>query len=407
MVRGLLSFGGLFLAAGAALFAGLKEPAGVDLIGIFRPVREIDAAFQRGFRSDAMVRANRLRSAAGVGEIRVDEPIQAFVGEWVASHPRPLDLELDEVFDAVQRRFPGAQYLAANLLSSGNREELLDKLSGWTAVASADFDAVSTAVFPTGRRFGALAVLSRRIPEFSLRAANERGGRFHNQCPHCETIHALELDREARTLILSCPHCDLPFDVLAMDSEGRVRRAMEYLEGFSLSGPESVAGAAAEDRIVELWRRVAEHCEYQLDQDRDGDGTDDCREVWKSSRQTWAEAAGDCEDTSILLADLLIGAGFEARVAIGWNGNIGQHAWVVVRCGERQYLIETTLQKEIVREDLAEVVSVAAFYQPEQLFDRTRLYYSTARPDHFGSDYFGDAIWRAVPDRAAANHAAR
>lgn len=403
MVRGILSFGGLSLAAGVALLTGLQRSGGVDLGSVFRTLPEVDSAFQRGFRSDTMARVNRLRLSAGVGEVRGDEAIQGFLGEWIGGHPRPRDVELDEVFDALQGQFPGAQYLAANLVTSSNREDLLGKLAGWTAVASPDFDSVNTAVFKAGRGLGALAVMSRRIPEFSLHAANEQGGRFHNRCPHCGVIHALELDRDSRTLILSCPHCDLPFDVLAVGTRGKMRRAPDFFEGFTLP-PErrAEAGGSAEARILSLWRRVAGHCQYELDQDRLPGGEGD-REVWKMPSETWGEAAGDCEDTSILLADLLIGAGFEARVAIGWNGNIGQHAWVVVRAGERQYLLETTLQKEIGPEDLAEVSSVSAFYQPEQLFDDERIYYTTARPDRFGKDYFSETLWKPVPEAGDEN----
>jgi len=94
---------------------------------------------------------------------------------------------------------------------------------------------------------------------------------------------------------------------------------------------------------------------------------------------------------------VLIGAGFDARVAIGWNGNIGQHAWVVVRVGEQQYVLESTLQKKIERSDLATVKDASSFYQPEQLFNRENIYYSTARPDHFRVDYFSEVLWKIVP----------
>lgn len=384
---------------GTAFFAG-KQQLGEDWhpSWLFAP-REIDAAFQRGFRSDVMVRVNQVRLASGVGEVRGDEAIQSFLGEWVAARPRPDELELDEVFDALQARFPGAQYLAANLVVSANRDDLLGKVSVWPAAGSADFDSINTAVFASGRRYGALAVMTRRIPEFSLRLANEGGGRFHNRCPHCGTVHALELDRESRTLILSCPDCDLPFEVLAVDSEGRVRRANEFLEGFSVMEGDDAAGGD-EARILELWRRVAAHCRYEADVERPvPTGNEPMTELWKTSRQTWAEASGDCEDTSILLADVLAGAGFDARVAIGWNGNIGQHAWVVVKCGARQFLLETTLQKGISCEDLVEPSAVASFYQPEHLFDRERLYFTTARPEGFGVDYFDPEVWKPVPSR--------
>lgn len=397
MVRGFFSFGSATLAVGLVLSAGLQTSGRVDLVGILRGLPEVDAAFQRGFRSDAMGRINRVRRPAGVAEVRGDEAIQSFLETFVAGRRKPQDLELEAVFDALQTQFPGAQYLAANLATSRDREELLGKLAGWTSAANPDFDSINTTVFRANGRLGALAVMSRRIPEFSIEAANEKGGRFHNRCPHCGTIHALELDRDSRTLILSCPHCDLPFEVLAVDTAGRMRRASEFLEGFSLPASSEEAVTSDEERILALWRAVAERCEYELDQDRAGDDGDGYREVWKTSGETWAEASGDCEDTSILLADVLIEAGFDARVAIGWNGNIGQHAWVVVKAGERQYLLETTLQKEIGREDLSEVAAVASFYQPEQLFDRNRIYFTTARPERFTKDCFAKDLWKAVP----------
>jgi hypothetical protein len=186
----------------------------------------------------------------------------------------------------------------------------------------------------------------------------------------------------------------MPFEVLAVDTGGRIRRATDFFDGFSLK--ESLAAEdqlTSEQRIVALWRQVAERCEYQLDQDH----ISETREVWKNPRETWEEKAGDCEDTSILLADVLISAGFDARVAIGWNGNIGQHAWVVVQTPRCQYLIESTLQGEITVDSLAEVTQASAFYQPEQLFDRDKVYFTTARPDAFGNDYFSPKLWPPIP----------
>ena len=405
MVRGLFSFGGLVLAGGVALLSGLQLSGKANVLGIFHPLPEVNAAFQRGFRSDAMSKINQVRFPASAEEVRGDEPIQSFLESFVHSHPDPREIELDTLFDAIQTEFPGAQFLAANLITSRNREELLSQLTAWAAVASPDFDAVNTTVFHAGTHLGALGVMSRRIPQFNLRAANADGGRFFNRCPHCEVIHALELDRASRTLILSCPHCDLPFDVLASGSSGEVRRATDFLEGFTLEAVgDKMEHASDEDQIVMLWWIVADHCEYELDQERPGSiaGDDDelsSRELWKTSRETWNEATGDCEDTSILLADVLIGAGFDARVAIGWNGNIGQHAWVVVRVGEEQYVLESTLQKKIERSDLATVKDASSFYQPEQLFNRDNIYYSTARPDHFRLDYFSEVLWKIVPGK--------
>jgi len=390
MLRGSRCFGGALLAGLAALLFGLQQSGQVDLLAWFRSTAPLDDSFQRGFRSDAMARINQLRLAGKMDRVAGDEELQSLLLDHVSHHPHPVDLQLDGVFDAVQDHFPGAQYLAANLITSKDREALLAQLAQWTAAANPEFDTINTAVFRAGGKLGVLGVMSRRIPAFTLSEANSRGGRFFNRCPHCGEVHALEIERGGRTLILSCPYCDRPFDILAADTSGAIRRAPAFLEGFEL--PEtSGTGKTPEQRIVALWRQVADRCDYQLDQDRSNE-----REVWKEPRETWNERAGDCEDTAILLADVLLSAGFEARVAIGWNGNIGQHAWVVVRAGGRQYVIESTLQSDITEDSLAAVEEAAPFYQPEQLFDREHLYYTMARPERFREDYFSRELWRAV-----------
>jgi len=394
MVRSLLSFGGIMLAALLALAVGLQTTGKLDFSSYLRPLPEMGDAYQRGFRSDAMLRINEIRVPLQVEAVRVDESLQTFLNAFVESQSDPASLALDDVFNALQAEFPGAQYLAANLVTSSERDSLLAELAGWSAAMSADFDTVNTTVFNEGRQLGVLAVMSRRIPEFSLRKANSQGGRFFSKCPHCDEVHALEIEKESRTLILSCPDCDLPFDVLAADTSGRIRRATDFFEGFSLNEhPVARYQLTSEQRIVALWRQVAERCKYQLDQHH----ATEIREVWKGPRETWAEKAGDCEDTSILLADALISAGFDARVAIGWNGNIGQHAWVVVQTGNRQYVIESTLQGEINEDSLSDVKMASAFYKPEQLFDRERMYFTTAQPQDFTNDYFSPELWRHIP----------
>jgi len=39
----------------------------------------------------------------------------------------------------------------------------------------------------------------------------------------------------------------------------------------------------------------------------------------------------------------------------------------------------------------------AVFYQPEQLFDRERLYYTSAKPEQFTKDYFSPEVWKSIP----------
>lgn len=397
MARRLTCFGGLLVVAVIVLASVSLRTTGIDLMTLFRPLPEVDEAYQRGFRSDAIAGINRARLPLGVAATGVDHEIQGFLYDFVSQHPRPEEIQLETVFNSLQSQFPGAQYLAANLITSGDREELLGKLSGWTAAANPDFETVNTAVFSSGRMLGALAVMARRIPPFTLQEANASGGRFYNRCPHCGEVHALELEKESRTLILSCPYCELPFDVLAADTAGKIRRATDFFDGFRLpEHPAAKTQLSGEQRIVSLWQQITDQCEYQLDKDHSEERE---REVWKHSLQTWKERAGDCEDTSILLADALLSAGFDARVAIGWNGNIGQHAWVVVQVDDRQYVLESTLQDTITQDSLLEASEAAAFYQPEQLFDRKNLYFTEANPMDSRIDYFSPSLWKKLPMR--------
>ncbi len=389
MVRVLLLFGGLCLAGLMTLTVFFRFSDGSDVFSYFNELPEVDTTFQRGFRSDTLLKINQLRKPHSVETVKVDEDIQQFVYNYVNGHPKPSEIDLEDVFDTLQNKFPGAQYLAANLVTGSSREELVEVLNQWDAVGNPDFNSITTGVFVTGRKLGALGVMARRIPKFSLEAANTVGGRFFNQCPHCRHVHALALDKKSRTLILTCPDCEKPFDVLAADTSGYIRRATEFMSGFSLPETDLYREAqSGEEKVLSLWQQVADRCKYELDQN-----ANDAREAWKLPEETWDQKAGDCEDTAILLADALISKGFPARVAIGWNGNIGQHAWCVVKIGSGQYVLESTLQGTLDHKALVSIVDAAPFYQPEQLFDRENLYFSAGAPQNSGEDYFADSVW--------------
>jgi len=359
----------------------------------------VDQSFQEKFQIEVLRVFNDQRGVAHLAPLDEDNSLQDFLEEWVTSQPDPAMIDFDEAFAEVQAAYPGAQYLAANLATGSRREELLGKLGGWASVGNPDFESVNTVVFSTGRRMGAFSLLSQSIPPYSLEEANAHGGRFYNTCPHCGKLHAVELERVPRTLILSCPSCELPFAVLAANRDGAICPATAFFDSLKLSEPsESSEVLSDEQRVLALWNQVEARCTYELDAEGE-----QLQEVWKSSQETWADGVGDCEDTAILLADVLMSAGFEARVAIGWNGNIGQHAWVVVRCGDRQYVLESTLEGTINAEGMSPLSEAASFYQPEQLFDRDHIYVTNAEPEIFRADYFSPTVWKAVPDIASGS----
>ena len=139
------------LVLATAVLIGLEKSGKIDIVGFFRPVPEVDATFQRGFRSDAMSQVNRIRESGEISGVRGDEALQEFLAQFIETHPDPANVGLDEVFAAIQSKFPGAQYLAANLITSKNREELLGEFSTWSAAMNPDFETITTSVFPTPR----------------------------------------------------------------------------------------------------------------------------------------------------------------------------------------------------------------------------------------------------------------
>lgn len=368
-----------------------------DLAGlsfVWAKGEQVDQNYKDSFQVELLQEFNDLREVAQLASLDEDDSLQAFLEDWVARQPDPALINFDEVFAEVQEAYPGAQYLAANLATGSGREELIGKLSGWSSLGNPDFQAVNTVVFSTRHQVGALSLLSHSIPPYTLAAANEVGGRFYNTCPHCRKLHAVEIEKVPRTLILSCPSCGLPFAVLAANRDGEIRPVTSFFDYLKLpEGDETADLSSDEERVLALWNKVEARCVYELDAEGEA-----LQEVWKSSQETWADGVGDCEDTAILLADVLLSAGFEARVAIGWNGNIGQHAWVVVRCGEQQYVLESTLEGVIEVEQMSPLSEAAPFYQPEQLFDREHVYVTNSPPDVFRADYFSPAIWQVIPE---------
>jgi len=67
-------------------------------------------------------------------------------------------------------------------------------------------------------------------------------------------------------------------------------------------------------------------------------------EYWQFPEETLRYGAGDCEDSSFLLASILLALGFpkdDVRVALGAYEGAG-HAWVEVKDGGVWYLLEST-----------------------------------------------------------------
>ncbi|MCP5550797.1 MAG: hypothetical protein H7A53_07905 [Akkermansiaceae bacterium] len=351
---------------------------------------------QNAFESAALGRVNALRAQLSQRPVAVSDEIQVALQNFAATRNRLGDTSLNAVFKDLQKRFPGLEQLSATMLFDPSVVGLLEGLDRWKDTTHPEFEQLNTLVFRDGLRQGCIAVLSRRLPAFDLETANREGGRFHKICPHCGAAHAIEFDRRhSDTLILSCPNCGVPYDVIASDTGGHFRRATDFLESFRLPETEAYAKLPEQARLLAIWSAVIRACDYEYDAKNLKLG-----EAWRTPSQTWTDKRGDCEDTSLLLADALLSAGIEARVAVGWNQRIGSHAWCVARVGGEQFVLESTLRADARSPDpkLLTVAAAAGEYLPEQLFDREALYFRPKakavndRPPRC-DDYWDAAIW--------------
>ncbi len=94
-------------------------------------------------------------------------------------------------------------------------------------------------------------------------------------------------------------------------------------------------------------------------------------EVWQTSRESFMNLRGDCEDHAIALADWLIGQGYDARVAIGtvkFRGQpAGGHAWVILFKDKKEYLLEATRKQKW---NMLPLASTMPYYFPTEMFNR-------------------------------------
>lgn len=112
-------------------------------------------------------------------------------------------------------------------------------------------------------------------------------------------------------------------------------------------------------------------------------------EVWQSSQQAFFSAVGDCEDHAILLADWLIGLGYDARVAVGDYNGAG-HAWVVLFAEGQEYLLEATRKRGVNRLKAFPLVGLHPEYHPTYMFNHTDFWQN--RGSRFTTDY-ASADW--------------
>ncbi len=339
--------------------------------------------------SAAAQRLNSLRQARALPSFETDPDLAAFLDEFpVDQFVAQVDLPL--LFDQIEGRFPQVHEIAAKQVFGASQRQILEDLENWPALEHPNLTHLAAQFYHPKRhreRLGCVVVLVRKLQPLQLPVSSLESGEFFDQCRRCDRGHGLALRQlNQNTLIIRCPHCRQPYNLIAVDSKGLWRRANHFLIGFDEIDPGE--NLDPEKRVLHLWRQVTQICRYRRDTERIG-GADS----WEFPSQTALHGSGDCEDSSLLLADLLIANGFDARVVLGRHQGEG-HAWCVVRIGKRVFLLESTNPHAAKARLLPHLEDVALEYEPAYMFDREHLYFKDF--EGWTSNYWSSKVWTAV-----------
>ena len=380
------------LAAGALAFyyqQGWLENAGLWWRHLGHPERHLEAEAEMDGKAVTGLLAARKR--LGTGLIMPDIQLQ----QWLLEKQQQGIVEPDALVDAVQLSWPQYIRVAVFRCRSFSGDELLAQMGSWSELADGELTHLAVVVEPAfyGLGWQATVLAGHKLPTFSPEALNKTKEKaFFTTCTLCKKGQACEIPRHSRSVSLECPHCHRVYAMLAADTHGQFRYVNEYLTGYAPPARFPKQQTRLQE-LMTIWRSVAGGCHYTMD---DGDDSSD---AWQTAQETQARGQGDCEDSSILLADWLIARDFQARVALGRYAERGGHAWVVVRLEDQDYLLESTEGASGAQRPplLAEVGSR---YVPEILFDHLAFYTRTQPNASWAGDFWSEKTWQRVSPRS-------
>lgn len=345
------------------------------------------------FQVDLVDRINYSRIGAKMPVLRVDTELE----NWLAAEFPQMALgDVDSITRKIQDAVPRYFRVSVCTASGPSLSALLDQFSTFSSQTGPEMTHLACAVRQSvgGLAQHALLVVGQRLEDFSPEIiATSKDEAFFSTCLHCQHPHIVRVSRQQHSLGLECPQCRRTYAVAASDNEGNYRYVNEYLTGYA---PPAVF-AKDHSRVHELftiWSAVHANCVYTKDPGKGREAMD----AWQTSLETQRLGQGDCEDSAIFLCDWLLSRGFQARVALGRYGDMGGHAWVVVKVEDKEYLLESTEG----RPDMANpplVTRVGSRYVPEIMFDRYALYVRTTPGQTWQGQYWSDKVWTRVEPR--------
>lgn len=345
------------------------------------------------FEVDLFDQMNYARLAKKYPPLKLEPELQTYLDRY---RELPID-DLNQITASVQNSLPRYYRVAVCTATRPALRDLLQDFHEFAHNTEKEMNSVGCYIKKTagGLSNTCLLVVGQRLQDFSPEVLSERNAEaFFSTCPMCRHPHICKVAHQQHSLTLECPACKKSYAVVAADSHGRFRYVNEFLSGYQ----PPARFPKDQSRIQELftiWSAVHAHCQYMNDPDKKKKQTD----CWQTSMETQNLQRGDCEDSSIFLADWLMARGFQVRVALGRYGDLGGHAWCVVRLDGNDYLLESTEGRpDPSSPPLAELVG--SRYVPEILFDRAAIYVRYNPKQTWSGDYWSTKAWVRIDPRA-------
>lgn len=353
------------------------------------------------FHVDIMDQFNYARMAAKENTLNVDPEMEA----WLAAEYPKMDTEdLGKVTEIVQAGMPRYYRVSVCSASSPSLRELVQRFHEYAHRAQPEMTHMAVALRPraSGLMNEALIVLGQRLQDFSPEALSRSDAEpFFSRCFHCKQPHFIKLSRAQRSMALECPKCRRKYAVIAADRSGHFRYVNEFLTGYA---PPAVfpKNQSRVQQMFTIWGAVHNNCVYANDPGAKAGSSYAGKEQtdsWQFADETQRLLRGDCEDSSVFLADWLMSRGFQVRVALGRYGDLGGHAWCVVKIDDKEYVIESTESRPDPT-DPPLASRVGSRYTPEVLFDRFAIYVPSSANRSWKGDYWSSNFWTRIEPRS-------
>lgn len=345
------------------------------------------------FKASLFDQINYARMAAKMSPLKIDPELQKFLERY--NQDVPCD-NVDEVANSVQTSLPRYFRVAACTASRPDADQLLGEFQPFSQKTEKEMTHFACLLksSPGGLSRTCVVVVGQRLEDFSPEQLNSSTtDAFFNVCALCGHPHICKVSHQQSSQTLECPSCNRTYAVVAADSHGKFRYVNEFLTGYQ--PPAKFPKEQSQiQKLFTIWGAVHHHCKYTLDPSKKNKISD----CWQTALETQKLEKGDCEDSSIFLADWLESQGFQVRVALGRYGDMGGHAWCVVRLDGNDYLLESTEGKpDVNNPPLAD--AVGSRYVPEVQFDRNAIYVRSKARQTWSGDYWSTKAWSRIEPR--------